>query len=77
MTNGLHEKYQSAYKSLHSTETELLKVEDDILTALDNKHAVVLLLLDLSAAFDTVNHATLLALLKSRYGIQGNVLKWI
>ena len=47
-TNNLFETYQSAYRRLHSTETALLKVQNDILIALDNKQAVVLLLLDLS-----------------------------
>ena len=76
-TNNLFETYQSAYRRLHSTETALLKVQNDILIALDNKQAVVLLLLDLSAAFDTVCHTTLLKLLKSRYGITGKVLTWM
>ena len=76
-TKNLFETYQSAYRRLHSTETALLKVQNDILIALDNKQAVVLLLLDLSAAFDTVGHTTLLKLLKSRYGITGKVLTWM
>ena len=76
-TNNLFETYQSAYRRLHSTETALLKVQNDILIALDNKEAVVLLLLDLSAAFDTVCHTTLLKLLKSLYGITGKVLTWM
>ena len=76
-TNNLFETYQSAYRRLHSTETALLKVQNDILIALDNKQAVVLLLLDLSATFDTVCHTTLLKLLKSRYGITGKVLTWM
>ena len=46
------ELYQSAYKKHHSTETALLKVQDDILRAIDNNCCVILLLLDLSAAFD-------------------------
>ena len=77
MTNDLFETYQSAYRRFHSTETALLKVQNDILIALDNKQAVVLLLLDLSAAFDTVCHTTLLKLLKSRYGITGKALTWM
>ena len=74
MTNDLFETYQSAYRRFHSTETALLKVQNDILIALDNIQAVVLLLLDLSAAFDTVCHTTLLKVLKSRYGITGKAL---
>ena len=77
MTNDLFETYQSAYRRFHSTETALLKVQNAILIALDNKQAVVLLLLDLSAAFDTVCHTTLLKLLKSRYGITGKALTWM
>ncbi|CAB3986429.1 Hypothetical predicted protein [Paramuricea clavata] len=54
--NHLHEKFQSAYKPCHSTETALLRVQNDILQALDNGDSVILVLLDLSAAFDTVDH---------------------
>ena len=53
---GLLEEFQSAYKSHHSTETALVKVQNDILKAIDNNRSVILLLLDLSAAFDTVDH---------------------
>jgi DNA-directed RNA polymerase subunit F len=58
--NNLHEIMQSAYRSGHSTETALLKVKDDILQAIDNHQCVLLILLDLSAAFDTVDHEVLL-----------------
>ena len=74
--NNLSEKLQSAYKKQHSTETALLKVHDDILRAVDNGATVVLLLLDLSAAFDTVDHSLLLDRLKMRFGIKGRVLAW-
>ena len=56
MNNNLHENFQSAYKVHHSTETVMVKVQDDILHAIDCNKAVVLLMLDLSAAFDTVSH---------------------
>ena len=55
------EASQSAYHSHHSTETTLLKVKADILRAMDNQEVVCLVLLDLSAAFDTVNHEILIA----------------
>ena len=55
MNNNLHENFQSAYKVHHSTETVVVKVQDDILHAIDGNKAVVLLMLDLSAAFDTNN----------------------
>ena len=52
----LLETFQSAYRQYHSTETALLRVQNDILCALDNQCTVLLLLIDLSAAFDTVDH---------------------
>ena len=51
---------QSAYRAHHSTETAVVKVLSDILRALDNGNLVMLTMLDLSAAFDTVDHAVLL-----------------
>ena len=59
-TNELVESLQSAYILNHSTETALLKVKADIHKALDYKEVVCLVLLDLSIAFDTVNHKILL-----------------
>ena len=59
----LHEILQSSYKKLHSCETALLKVKDDILKAIDGKRCVLLVLLDLSAAFDMVDHEKLLEVL--------------
>jgi hypothetical protein len=76
-TNNLHERFQSAYRPQHSTETALVMVQNNILEALDNHQGVILVLLDLSAAFDTVDHALLLSRLKHRTGIQGTALKWI
>ena len=60
VTNSLHEVSQSAYRKFHSTETALLKVQNDILQSLDQSCVSVLILLDLSAAFDTIDHQTLL-----------------
>ena len=57
--NDLNEVFQSAYKNKHSTETALLKVKDDITRALDKNHAAFLIMLDLSAAFDTIDHGIL------------------
>ena len=67
---------QSAYKEAHSTETTLLRVHNDILCAIDQGKAVVLVLLDLSAAFDTVDHDILLHRLRTHLGITGTALKW-
>ncbi|XP_072028270.1 uncharacterized protein [Amphiura filiformis] len=58
--NDLEEVYQSAYKTKHSTETALLKVKNDITLALDDDMAAFLIMLDLSAAFDTIDHDILL-----------------
>ena len=73
--NDLLEPLQSAYRSGHSTETALLKVHDDIICAVGKKKAVLVVLLDLSAAFDTVEHSVLLDTLQS-LGIDGSVLSW-
>jgi len=68
---------QSAYRVNHSIETAVLRVLSDILDALDRGHFAVLTLLDISAAFDTVDHATLLCRLQTTYGITGTALVWI
>ncbi len=75
--NNLGEPLQSAYKPAHSTESALLKVKNDIMEAVSHRKGVFLALLDLSAAFDTVNHNILLSRLANDFGIQGNVLQWI
>ena len=59
---------------MHSTETAVLKVLDDILLALDSGDLVMLTLLDLSAVFDSVHHDTLLKRLQKSYGLSGQVL---
>ena len=74
--NGLQECLQSAYKEHHSCETALVRVQNDILRSVDDNRCVILLLLDMSAAFDTVDHSILLKRLQSRYGISGSSLAW-
>merc|ERR1711894_416918 len=66
--NNIDEKFQSAYKRLHSTETATLRVQNDILRLIDDKKCVLLVLLDLSAAFDTIDHGLLLDTLEQRFG---------
>ena len=75
--NNLTEPPQSAYKSYHSTETALLKVKADILKLMDNQEVTCLVLLDLSAAFHTVDHKILLNWLENHFGIKGMALQWI
>ena len=67
---------QSAYKPLHSTETALLKVKNDILMSMNQQHVTLLVLLDLSAAFDTIHHDKLIQRLESDCGVAGNALSW-
>ena len=73
--NKLMDMFQSAYKMYHSTETALIRVQNDILWNIDNKQVTLLVLLDLSAAFDTIDHELLFKRLKKRFGIKGNALK--
>ena len=75
--NNLHDQYQSAYKVQHSTETAMLKVKTDIEGFIDHGDAALLVMLDLSAAFDTVDHAVLLSRIENELGIRGNVLSWL
>ena len=75
--NNLMELLQSAYKSCHSTETALFKVKADILKVMDNQEVTCLVLLDLSAAFNTVDHKILLNWLDNHFGIKGMALQWI
>jgi hypothetical protein len=67
---------QSAYRANHSTETALLRVMNDLLLAVDNGDGAALVLLDLSAAFDTIDHTVLLSCLECRFGLKGVVLDW-
>ena len=75
--NNLIEMYQSAYVANRSTETALLKVRSDILNAVDRREVVFLVMLDLSAAFDTIDHDMLLRHLEGGFGISGKALQWI
>ena len=68
-TQSLHQPNQSAYRKNHSTETALVKIQNDILLEMDQKKCVLLVLLDMSAAFDTVDHSILLTRLKCDFGI--------
>ena len=75
-SSGYVEKFQSAYKKGHSTETAILKVQSDISSALDRRTVVVMVQLDMSAAFDTVNHNILLERMKSEFGLSEKVISW-
>ena len=76
-TNRLYPKFQSAYRKLHGTESALLRVHHDIIQHIDRGNCVALVLLDLSAAFDTIDHALLLTTLENEFGITQSALQWI
>ena len=75
-SNSLEETFQSAYREHHSTETALVRVVNDLLKVIDQGTCSLLSLLDLSSAFDTIDHDLLLKRLKTTYGISGTTLKW-
>ena len=72
----LYPANQSSYRKNYSTETALLRVKNDILLNMNKQHVTLLVLLDLSAAFDTVDHNVLLSRLHSKFGISGTALEW-
>ena len=69
--------FQSGFRLGHSTETAILCVLSDILAAVDRGDFAVLVLLDLSTAFNTVDHDILLERLQRTFGFNGNVLRWV
>jgi len=75
--NKLNEPQQSAYRGFSSTETALVSVQNDIWMMIDDKNAVILVLLDLPAAFDTVDHNLLLSRMMIQLGIGGTVFTWL
>ena len=74
--NNFCNPFQSAYRTGHSTETALLRIVNDLLNAMDEDKISVLLLLDLSAGFDTIDHQILLSRLETVFGIRSTVLQW-
>ena len=67
--HGLFPTLQSAYRKHHLTESALLRVTNDILRILDSQGEVILVLLDLSAAFDTIDNHILLAILRTYFNV--------
>ena len=74
--SGLYPLLQSASRRHHSTETALVEVANDILLNMNSQRVTLLVLLDLSAAFDTVDHGILLRRLSTSFGIRGRALEW-
>lgn len=77
VTQSIFDKYQSGFRCHHSTETALVKVVNDLRLNTDSKRLSVLVLLDLSAAFDTVDHDILINRLENWVGLSGPVLDWL
>ena len=75
--NAIIDKFQSAYKCGHSTETAVLRVYSDIVTTIGKGNGSFLVLLDLSAAFDTIDHSNLFDILEKYVGITGDALQFI
>jgi len=68
---------QSAYRAHHSTETAIISIHDEIVRTIDAGDVCAVVLLDLSAAFDTVDHSTLLFVLSRRFGVANMALDWL
>jgi len=77
LSNDLLNTFQSAYSKHHSTDSALLYVHDYIIKAMGQQKITTLCLLDLSAAFDTLDHYILVHRLSSWFGLRGNVLSWL
>ena len=69
--------YQSAYRANHGTETATAKLVNDLLWNMEAGHVTILVAMDLSAAFDTVDHAILLDVLSGSYGVKSTALNWL
>jgi len=77
MSSSNFNPLQSAYRKRHSTETALLRITNDILTGFDDHKSTLLVALDQSAAFDCIDHDTLIRRLEFSFGLSGNVLGWL
>ena len=69
-------EFQSANHKHHGCETSLLKITNDILLGMDNQQVNTMVILDLNAAFETVDHQLLLKALNHKFGITGTALEW-
>lgn len=75
--NNLLPKNQSAYRQFHSCESALLRLVNDLLDGMEHQEVTALIAIDLSAAFDTVDHDILINVLRTQYGVCGVALDWV
>ena len=75
-THNLLPDFQSAYWKHYSMETSLIKLTNDILWSMERPHITSLATLDLSAAFNTMDHDILLQILEQKFGFSDKALKW-
>ena len=71
------EAVSGSFRADFLTETALVKVQNDIAKALDQKHVVVLVMLDLSSAFDVIDHGITLTRLQHSFGVTAEALDWM
>ena len=74
--NSFLPNYQSAYRKNYSCKTALVKVFDDILWLMEKQKVNLLVAIDLSAAFDTVDHGILTDMLNTAFNVRGKSLDW-
>ncbi len=74
--NYIYEEFQSGFRPRHNTETALVKITNGLLLVSDQGCISLLVLLDLSAAFDTIDHDILIDRLQNYTGIQGQAFRW-
>ena len=77
LDNNIVDSFQSAYRAGHSCETALLRVYNYIVTTIGKGNGSFLVLLDLSASFDTIDHVNLFYILEKYVGIGGSALRLI
>ena len=69
--------YLSAYRTGYSTESVLLRLQNEVSKGMDEQNVTALAALDLSAAFDTMDHQVFVQVLNKKFGICGHALDWL
>ena len=77
LASNNYNPFQSAYRKNHSTESALLCTLDSVYHSADNGESTLLISLDLSSAFDTIDHSILLNRLKTTFGLSGTAINWL